>query len=212
MPRIVDGFWRQAYDSPAGGAVTPPRRLVVGISGATGSLYAIRLLEAVRELDSIETHLVVSAAAARTLALETDWTLQRVVALAHQAYPFQDIGAAIASGSFRTMGMVVIPCSVKTLSGVAHSFSDNLLLRAADVTLKERRPLVLCFRETPLHVGHIRLMLQAAELGAILAPPMPAFYTRPSTLQDLIDQQVFRVLDLFHIDLPDHWLKRWRGG
>lgn len=188
------------------------RKLVVGISGATGSLYAIRLLEILRESESVETHLVVSSSAARTLGLETDYNIQQVEALADKTYSFNDIGAAIASGSFKTLGMVVIPCSVKTLSGIANCYSENLLLRAADVTLKERRPLVLSFRETPLHSGHIRLMLQASEMGAILAPPMPAFYSKPNTLQEIIDHHIFRLLDLLNIEFPDSLLKRWQGG
>ena len=189
-----------------------PKKLVIGISGATGVIYAIRLLEILRDIESVETHLVVSSAAARTITLETDYTVKQVTSLADKTYPFGDIGAAIASGSFKTMGMVVIPCSVKTLSGIANSYSENLLLRAADVTLKERRPLVLSFRETPLHTGHIRLMLQAAELGAILAPPMPAFYTKPSAVQELVDHHVFRLLDLLGIEFPEGLLKRWNGA
>lgn len=192
-------------------SLTPARRLVVGVSGATGVVYALRLLHILSELGSIETHLVVSSAAARTLALETDYSLAQVLALAHTHYSFNDIGAAIASGSFKTMGMIVIPCSVKTLSGIAHSYSDNLLLRAADVTLKERRPLILSFRETPLHAGHLRLMLAATELGAIVAPPMPAFYSKPASLQDVIDHHVGRLLDLLQIEFPEHLLKRWPG-
>ncbi|MFO7584688.1 MAG: UbiX family flavin prenyltransferase [Anaerolineales bacterium] len=188
------------------------QRLVVGISGATGIIYAIRLLEIARDIEGIETHLVVSSAAVRTLSLETDYSLQQVKALANESYNFSDIGASIASGSFKTMGMVVVPCSVKTLSGVANCYSENLLLRAADVTLKERRPLVLSLRETPLHSGHVRLMLQACEMGAILAPPMPAFYTKPTSLQDLVDHHVFKILDLLKIDFPEENFKRWQGG
>lgn len=193
-------------------ALAHPGRLVVGISGATGVIYAIRLLEILRDIHSIETHLVVSPAAAQTLSLETDYSLPQLTSLAHTRYAFNDIGAAIASGSFRTVGMVVIPCSVKTLSGIANSYSENLLLRAADVTLKERRPLVLSFRETPLHIGHARLMVQACELGAVLAPPMPAFYTRPNTVQDIVDRHVFKLLDLLHIEFPEHLFGRWRDG
>jgi len=191
---------------------TSPQRLVVGISGATGIIYAIRLLEILREVADIETHLVVSSAAARTLSLETDYSLQQVKALADKTYSFSNIGAAIASGSFKTLGMVIVPCSVKTLSGVVNCYSDNLLLRAADVTLKERRPLVLSFRETPLHTGHLRLMLQAAEMGAILAPPMPAFYSKPNTLQELVDYHIFRLLDLLGIEFPEGLFKRWNGA
>jgi len=192
--------------------LSKPKKLVIGISGATGVIYAIRLLEILRDIESVETHLVVSSAATRTISLETDYTLKQVTTLADKTHPFGDIGAAIASGSFKTMGMVVIPCSVKTLSGIANSYSENLLLRAADVTLKERRPLVLSFRETPLHTGHLRLMLQAAELGAILAPPMPAFYTKPSAVQELVDHHVFRLLDLLGIEFPEGLLKRWNGA
>jgi len=188
------------------------QRLVVGISGATGIIYAIRLLEIIHDLEGIETHLIVSSAAARTLSLETDYSLQQVKALADETYSFSDIGAAIASGSFKTMGMVILPCSVKTLSGVANCYSENLLLRAADVTLKERRPLVLSFRETPLHSGHVRLMQQASEMGAILAPPMPAFYTKPTSIQDLVDHHVFKILDLLGIEFPEENFKRWQGG
>lgn len=188
------------------------QKLIVGVSGATGAVYAIRLLEILRELQTVETHLVVSSAAARTISLETNYTPKQVAALADKTYPFGDIGAAIASGSFKTMGMVVVPCSVKTLSGVANSYSENLLLRAADATLKERRPLVLSFRETPLHTGHIRLMLQAAEIGAVLAPPMPAFYSKPNSIQELVDRHVFRLLDLLHIEFPEDWFKRWDGA
>lgn len=188
------------------------KKLIIGISGATGVVYAIRLLEILRGIESIETHLVVSSAAVRTISLETNYTLQQVTSLAHISYSFSDIGAAVASGSFKTMGMVVVPCSVKTLSGIANSFSDNLLLRAADVTLKERRPLILSFRETPLHTGHVRLMLLASELGATLAPPMPAFYSMPNTLQDIVDHHVFKLLDLLNIEFPEHLFKRWQGG
>lgn len=188
------------------------KKLIIGVSGATGAVYAIRLLEILRELQIVETHLVVSSAAARTIALETDYSLKKVASLADKNYPFGDIGAAIASGSFKTMGMVVVPCSVKTLSGIANSYSENLLLRAADVTLKERRPLILSFRETPLHTGHIRLMLQAAEMGAILAPPMPAFYSKPNTLKEIIDRHVLRLLDLLNVEFPESLLKRWNGA
>jgi flavin prenyltransferase len=188
------------------------QRLVVGISGATGIIYAVRLLEILREVETVETHLVVSSAAARTLSLESDYSLGQVKALADEVYNFSDIGASIASGSFKTMGMVIIPCSVKTLSGVANCYSENLLLRAADVTLKEHRPLVLSFRETPLHSGHVRLMQQACEMGAILAPPMPAFYIKPASIQDLVDHHVFKILDLLGIDFPEGNFKRWQGG
>lgn len=189
-----------------------PKRLVVGVSGATGSVYAIRLLEIVRTIEGLETHLIISSAAARTLSLETNYSLQKVKALAEKTYKFSNIGAVVASGTFKTLGMVVIPCSVKTLSGIANCYSENLLLRAADVTLKERRPLILSFRETPLHIGHLRLMLQATEMGAIIAPPVPAFYSKPSAIQELVDQHIFRLLDLLGIEFPEGNYKRWQGG
>ncbi len=189
----------------------PTRNLIVGISGSTGVIYGVRLLEVLKEVPEITTHLVMSPAAARTLTLETDYQLRDVEALADTVYHFKDIAAPISSGSFKVMGMVVIPCSMKTLAGIALSFSDNLLIRAADVTLKERRPLVLVPRETPLHLGHLRLMVQAAEIGAIIMPPVPAFYHRPQTLDDIINQTVNRALDLLHIELPQDLFERWRG-
>ncbi|MBK9054069.1 MAG: UbiX family flavin prenyltransferase [Chloroflexi bacterium] len=188
------------------------KRLIVGISGASGIIYGIRLLEVLRQVDEVETHLVMSQAGAQTMGLETDYTVDEVEALADVTYRFRDIAAAISSGSFKTHGMVVIPCSIKTMAGIAHSYSDNLLLRAADVVLKDRRRLVLVLRETPLHLGHLRLMTHITEMGAILAPPMPAFYHRPKTLDDLINQTVNRVLDLLDIELPQDLFTRWQGG
>lgn len=181
-------------------------RLIVGISGASGVIYGIRLLEALRDLP-VESHLVMSKSAEMTIAYETDWKPADVKALADVVYPIADIGAAISSGSFRTMGMAVAPCTVRTLSEIASGVTSTLLTRAADVVLKERRRLVLLLRETPLHAGHIRSMLHATEMGAIVAPPVPAFYTRPETLQEVIDQTVGRMLDLFDIDsgLPRRW-------
>ena len=187
------------------------RRLVVGISGASGVIYGIRLLEVLRDVEEMETHLVVSSAARQTILLETDYKVEQVEALADENYRFNDIAAQISSGSFKTMGMVVIPCSMKTLSGITLSFSDNLLLRAADVVLKDHRRLVLVPRETPLHLGHLRLMIQVVELGAILVPPMPAFYHRPQTLDDIVNQTVNRVLDLLEIELPADLFERWSG-
>lgn len=187
------------------------RRLVVGLSGASGVIYGIRLLEVLRGVPDIETHLVTSNAAKQTILLETDYTVEQVEALVTTPYRFTDIAARISSGSFKTMGMVVIPCSMKTLSGIALSFSDNLLLRAADVVLKDHRRLVLVPRETPLHLGHLRLMMQVVELGAILVPPMPAFYHRPQTLDDIVNQTVNRVLDLLDIELPHDLFERWSG-
>lgn len=190
---------------------TSAKRLVVGMSGATGAIYGVRLLEVLRAASGIETHLVISTAARQTLLQETDFSVKEVEGLATIAYRFNDIAAAISSGSFKTVGMVVIPCSMKTLSGICQSFSDNLLLRAADVTLKDRRRLVLVTRETPLHLGHLRLMAQVTEMGAIVAPPMPAFYHRPQTVDDVVNQTVNRVLDLLDIELEHDLFERWTG-
>lgn len=187
------------------------KRLVVGISGATGAVYGIRLLQVLKEVPEVETHLVISTASGQTILQETDYTLDDVKALADVTYRFRDIGAAVSSGSFKTMGMIVIPCSMKTLSGIANSFSDNLLLRAADVVLKDHRRLVLVTRETPLHLGHLRLMVQVAEMGGVIMPPMPAFYHRPKTLDDVINQTVNRALDLFDIELNYDLFERWQG-
>lgn len=185
-------------------------RLIVGISGASGAQYGIRLLQVLQPLAQIETHLIISQAARRTIALETDFSLREVTALADVYHDVRDIAASVSSGSFRTAGMVIFPCSVKTLSGIVHSYADDLLVRAADVVLKERRTLVLGVRETPLHLGHLRLMTQAAELGAVIMPPVPAFYHRPQTLDDIIDQTVNRVLDQFAIELPQDLFRRWQ--
>lgn len=187
------------------------KRLIIGISGASGVIYGIRLLEVLKGVADVETHLVMSSAAKRTILLETDYQISQVEALADQLYSFNDIAASISSGSFKTMGMVVIPCAIKTLSAIAHSYSDNLLARAADVVLKDRRKLVLVVRETPLHLGHLRLMTSAAEIGAIIVPPVPAFYHRPATIDDIINQTVNRVLDLFEIELDQDLFTRWQG-
>ena len=187
----------------------PPRRLIIGISGATGAIYGIRLLQVLQTAPGIETHLVMSKAAERTITYETDLTIPQVRAMADASYNITDIGATISSGSFQVEGMIIAPCSMKTLSATAHSLSIDLLGRAADVTLKERRPLVLVVREAPLHLGHLRLMVQAAEMGAIIVPPVPAFYNFPKTLDDIINHTVGRILDLFHIDVD--MVKRWQG-
>lgn len=187
------------------------KRLIVGVSGASGVIYGIRLLEVLRGVDGVETHLVLSPAARRTVALETDFSVEQVEALADRVYRPGDLAAAISSGSCRSAGMIVAPCSMKTASGIAHSYSDNLLLRAADVALKEQRRLVLLVRETPLHLGHLRTLLQLAEMGAIVMPPVPAFYHRPRTLQAVIDQTVNRVLDLFDIEIDCDLFTRWTG-
>lgn len=187
------------------------KKLIVGISGASGAIYGVRLLQVLRSVEGVETHLVMSQAARQTLALETSLNLRDVQALADVVYDSRDIAASISSGSFKTMGMVILPCSIKTLSGIVNSYTDGLLTRAADVVLKERRPLILCVRETPLHLGHLRLMTQAAELGAVIMPPVPAFYHRPQTLDDIIDQTVNRVIDQFDIELPQDLFTRWQG-
>ncbi len=186
---------------------TPPRRLTVGISGASGIVYGIRILELLRDTD-VETHLVMSRSAEMTLAYETDLKIKEVRALAKVIHPNTDIGASISSGSFQTMGMVVAPCSIKTMSEIATGVTGSLLSRAADVVLKERRRLVLAVRETPLHGGHLRTMTQLADMGAIIAPIVPAFYNRPKTLDDIINHTVGRLLDLFDIDLGI--VKRWK--
>jgi 4-hydroxy-3-polyprenylbenzoate decarboxylase len=191
--------------------IVPVKRLIVGMSGASGAIYGIRLLEVLKGVEDIETHLIISSTSGQTILQETAYNLKQVESLADVAYRFREIGAAISSGSFKTMGMVIIPCSMKALSGVANSYSDNLLLRAADVVLKDRRRLVLVTRETPLHLGHLKLMVEVTEMGGIIMPPMPAFYHRPKTLDDIINQTVNRVLDTFEIDLGYDLFERWQG-
>ena len=183
-------------------------RLIVGISGASGAILGIRLLEALRQDDSIETHLILTDAAKITIAQETGWKISDVEALADEVHKAGNIGASIACGSFQTKGMVVVPCSIKSLSAIAHSYADDLLARAADVQLKEGRPLVLVVRESPLHLGHLRLMVQAAEIGAVILPPMPAFYSEPQSLDDMINGIVGRILLRLGIanDLYSEWL------
>ncbi len=187
------------------------RRLVVGISGASGVVYGIRLLEVLRDVPDVETHLILSAAGRQTIVLETDSSVAQVEALADVVYKPGDIAAALSSGSFTTMGMVVIPCSMGTLSDIAISSSDNLLARAADVTLKEHRRLIIVPRETPLHLGHLRLLVQVAEIGAIVCPPVPAFYQRPQTIGQIVDHTLSRILDLLEIELPHELSTRWGG-
>jgi 4-hydroxy-3-polyprenylbenzoate decarboxylase len=174
-------------------------RLVVGISGSSGSIYGIRLLEVLRGIPDIETHLIISAAGKRTILEETDYTIKDVETLATRVYDNRDIGAALASGSFKTSGMVIAPCSIKTVSALANCYADTLISRAGDVTLKEGRPLIVVVRETPLHAGHLRQLLTLAELGAVILPPMPAFYHRPKTLDDIVNHTVARVLDRLRI-------------
>ena len=185
-------------------------RLIVAITGSSGAIYGIRLLEALRAAPKVEVHLVMSKTGRLTVALETGRKVRDVEKLAQHVHRDEDLAASISSGSFKTAGMIVAPCSMKTLSGIVHSYADNLVVRAADVVLKERRKLVLMPRETPLHVGHCRLLLQAAEMGAIIAPPMPAFYNAPKTLDDAIGHSVGRVLDLFDIDSA--LVRRWKGA
>jgi len=181
-------------------------RLVVGISGASGVVYGLRVLDAARELD-VETHLILTRAAALTIAQETDLSVADVQARADVAYRPGDVGAAVASGSFPTLGMIVAPCSVRTMSEIATGVTSSLVTRAADVTLKEHRRLVLMVRETPLHLGHLRTMVQLAEMGAVIAPPLPAFYARPESLEEMVDQSVGRALDLFGLSWRP--VKRW---
>ena len=182
--------------------------LIVGISGASGVIYGIRMLEVLRDLD-IETHLVLSRSGEVTIAHETDRKIADIKALARRVHAQSDIGASISSGSFRTRGMVVAPCSMKSMAEIAAGTTSGLLTRAADVTLKERRRLVLMTRETPLHTGHLRAMTQLSEMGAIIAPPVPAFYARPKSLEDMIDHTVGRVLDLF--DIEAGLARRWKS-
>ena len=184
-----------------------PRRVVVGISGASGAVYGVRLLQALRELGGIETHLVVSGAGWQNLRHELDLPRPAVEALADVVHEVANVGARIASGSFLTEGMVVAPCSMRTLAAIAHGLGDNLLTRAADVTLKERRRLVLLARESPLHLGHLRNMVAATEMGAIVSPPVPAFYKRPRTVEDIVDHSVARALDALGIanELTTRW-------
>ncbi len=182
-------------------------RFVIGITGASGSIYGVRLLEKLRGRGDVELHLVITRSGEQTLGLETGRTPEEVRCLAHYSYAIDDIGARLASGSFLTAGMVIAPCSVRTMSAIACGISSNLLLRAADVTLKERRRLVLMVRETPLHLGHLRNMAAVTEMGAVVAPPAPAFYNRPKTLMDIVDYSVDRVLDL--VGLPSGDARRW---
>jgi 4-hydroxy-3-polyprenylbenzoate decarboxylase len=184
-------------------------KLVVAITGATGSIYGIRLLELLRRYPEVETHLVISRPGKRTIVEETDWSVADVEALATHRHDNNDIGASIASGSFRTAGMVIAPCSVKTAAAVAACHSDNLVARAADVTLKEGRPLIMLVRETPLHLGHLKVLLTLAEMGAVVLPPMPAFYNRPRDLDDIVNHTVARVLD--RLNLPQSLVAEWPG-
>ena len=186
------------------------RRVIIAITGASGVIYGIRALELLRQIDDVESHAIITPSAYRTALAEVEYTPDQIKLLADQLYNHKDIGAAISSGSFQTNGMLVAPCSIKTLSAIANCFNDELTARAADVCLKERRRVVLMLRETPFHAGHIKLMDHATQAGAIVMPPVPGFYTRPKTLDDIIDQTVGRALDLLDIHLPT--VKRWTGS
>lgn len=186
------------------------RRVIIAITGASGVIYGIRALELLRQIDDVESHAIITPSAYRTALAEVEYTPDQIKLLADQLYNHKDIGAAISSGSFQTNGMLVAPCSIKTLSAIANCFNEELTARAADVCLKERRRVVLMLRETPFHAGHIKLMDQATQAGAIVMPPVPGFYTRPKTLDDIIDQTVGRALDLLDIHLPT--VKRWTGS
>ena len=190
------------------GAVETPRRLVVGVSGASGVVHGVRVLDALREL-GIESHLVVTRAALLTLSQETDLSPDDLTGRADVVHRLNDVGASIASGSFRTLGMIVAPCSVRTMGEIATGVTSTLLTRAADVALKERRRLVLMVRETPLHLGHLRTMTALTEMGAVIAPPLPAFYARPASIEEMVDQSVGRALDLFGLDWAP--VRRWQG-
>ena len=184
-------------------------RLIVGMSGASGVIYGVRLLEALKKESDAETHLILSDSAKININLETEWSVKDVQALADHVHSNRDIAATIASGSFQTAGMIVVPCAIKTLSAIANSYADSLIVRAADVILKERRRLVLVPRETPLHTGHCELLYKASQLGAIIAPPMPAHYIKPQSIDDLVNHHVGRILDLFDIDSA--FVQRWQG-
>lgn len=194
-----------AVRNPSGSS---PQRLVVGISGASGVSYGVRVLDALREL-GVESHLVVTRAALLTLSQETDISAEDLMRRADVSHRLNDVGATIASGSFRTLGMIIAPCSVRTMSEIATGVTSTLLTRAADVVLKERRSLVLMVRETPLHLGHLRTMTALAEMGAIIAPPLPAFYAKPASIAEMVDQSVGRALDLFGLDWSA--VRRWDG-
>jgi len=183
--------------------------IIVGITGATGTIYGIRLLQVLSSIKGVETHLIISRAGEKTIELETDWRIEDIKALANFNYDIDDIGACLSSGSFKRDGMIVAPCTIKTLSALANSYTDNLLTRAADVTLKERRKLLLLVRETPLHIGHLRNMTNIAEMGAVIMPPVPAFYHRPNTIQDVVDHTIGKALDIFEIE--HNLFQRWSG-
>ncbi|HBQ90327.1 UbiX family flavin prenyltransferase [Alcaligenes aquatilis] len=185
------------------------RRLVIGMTGATGAVYTVRLLQVLQSCADVETHLVISPSGVLNIKYELDIDRHEIQALADQVHSFRDVGATLASGSFPTAGMVIVPCSMRTLAAVAHGLSDNLITRAADVTLKERRRLVMMVRETPFNLAHLRNMTAVTEMGGIIFPPMPAFYLRPKSIDDIVDHTVMRVLELFDIQVPG---ERWDGS
>ncbi|PPI86715.1 UbiX family flavin prenyltransferase [Candidatus Pantoea edessiphila] len=187
------------------------KKLIIGISGASGIIYGIRMLQILKTVEEIETHLIMSQSSYTTLKIESNVSLSHVQELADVVHNVQNIASSISSGSFKTIGMVVLPCSIKTLSSIVNSYSDSLLTRAADVVLKEKRKLVLCLRETPLHIGHLNMMITAAQLGAIIMPIVPAFYHYPNNLDQIINQTVNRIIDQFDIILSQDLFVRWNG-
>ncbi|MDT9587683.1 MAG: UbiX family flavin prenyltransferase [Candidatus Arsenophonus melophagi] len=187
------------------------QRIIIGFTGASGAIYGIRLLEVLRSVSDVETHLIVSSAAKQTIAIETSYNIHDVQASADVVYDNKDISAAISSGSCITSGMIIMPCSIKTLSSIANSYNDTLIARAADVMLKEKHKLILGIRETPLHLGHLRLMMHVIEIGATIFPPIPAFYHRPKTIKDIVDQTINRVLDQYGIMLSQTLFSRWQN-
>lgn len=199
---------QEDYKKDHRGGIKKVRRIIVGITGATGVIYGIRLLEALKNAE-VETHLILSDAGKKNILIETDYAIGDVEGLASQVHDVENLASSISSGSFKTDGMVVVPCTVKTLSGVAHSYNDNLIVRAADVVLKERRRLILVVRETPLHKGHLELMSRVADLGGIILPPIPAFYHSPRTIDDLLDHTTGKILDLLEIE--NSLFARWKG-
>lgn len=187
------------------------QNLIVGISGASGIIYGIRLLKILQATKKVFTHLIITKSAKKTLFLETNFSLNEISSMANIVHNVCDISANISSGSYQTIGMVVLPCTIKTLSGIVNSYNNSLLIRAADVVLKEKRKLVLSIRETPLHTGHLDLMLRASKIGAIIMPPMPAFYNNPKTIYDIVNHTVIRILDQFHLNIAESYIKRWNG-
>ena len=186
-----------------------PRRIVIGIAGASGVIYGIRMLNLLNGKETFETHLIISEAGMKNIEIETDYPVDEVLAMANYTYENKDLGAPLSSGSFLTEAMVVAPCTIKTLSGIAHSYTNNLLVRAADVTLKEKRKLVLVVRETPLHIGHLDLMTRAAQMGAHILPPVPSFYHHPKSIDDIINQTIGKIFD--YLGIEHNLFQRWEG-